>query len=1452
MKQNTKNIYIRPKSSHIRNNNNESKNIFSTNPNNYNIKKRMPSPLHPSSINFNNNINNNYKNIKNQNDKEKWIKDFLQKNTEIKTNNNINIAKRLEYKNNKFNYFNNNFRQNTKIKNSYKDETFINIIYLIDTTYSMKKNKDIIYSIKNINDSLKSFYKNIQFGFVLYKDFFIEQFTLKLNQSHIKVYPISEETFINEEINFIGGYDYAEDWANAYYEISQLKFNEKYENIIIHFCDSGAHGKRFSDYDSKNKQENLLIQALNYCSEKGFKIIGLLYNEFSRKSFLACAKLYKGYYNLVDLTLDDLRLEYNFQNIIFENINHALKNEKNMTVFDDFSQITNFEDDFKWGKIIVNMEKLKNIKNLYYNNFYYIFLPILNGAEIKEINNFVKTSLIPYFEHKEGNYDYIRIGLKQGSIGDCFLIAPIISIIYNKIPLTEYIFPKIDYDQDTENIEMNIYENGIRKLITFKNTYASHNNNFIFSSPLNNVFFGISIEKGYAVNNSNKKNIKSGFDIINKGGFSFNVFNSLFGASSEIFRKSENKIQKEKLKNKIMKYFDFNGLITFGVRFNISGGGHAFSIIGYKIYQNGEFYIEILNPWHKGYYLENNIKKNDEYNKISRPIKIKFDQEKNGKNISEEEFKNNEKIYNIFNNYGNTGFLTLKLNTFFNWFNIICFCDPMLGYLESIVEVEKGGNNIIYFKITKETKFRAFLLESENKIDDLKDQMKSFKYKIEDNSKKYSIRLDKDYDDQNNNINIGIKKYGNLIYEKLKPGIYIIEINPYRIDKYLYLKIQANDIIIYDKKRKDDLSNGIMSRNNCNCLNENNIYYKECYFCQIYRAYQLIDKIVKSLNDLINYYHNYIYDKNNNNNYEIYNELLPDYQKYNVYNKLYYHLYYHYMSTKDGFIVLIINKFRFNWDCKTRIEYNKYNQEFNAFFEFGNFKITENLIAFNYENSKFKNILNSLDYHEKSFDLSNIYCFFKKKEKFESKKQLKEQNINQIYVNPMIKQKQNLNQIILSKIVIEQQNFVQIHSKKIIEQEKLEQILSQIVIEQRKLEQIKSQYSLEIKNLEQIKNKNKIQQQFLDQLRKARDQEQKDLENIKLSLQKDEQSNFDKINDQLNFLDNILTNLEESKINFDNIGGASCYQSSTLQVFVHIIYPKAIRKLNEEKIKKGEPIIQNLDEFKNNIKFNDIIIDILKEINNKENERKNNLNNKKKNYKAYEIFDKFPPEKGRSQSLLNEYDCNKLHKLLFNDNKIDNSYPVNKNSKLIQKDTLDNIIIKINKSTPFSDILKFKVENEYYGNLVLQLNENDIKDTNLNFFKLIKNCPQLKNYSNNYNHKKITEISDIIYIFIDRVENSKGISKKFSLPEKLYYDKISQNLTDICFNNYLLYEIQFIIYHSSCSLSSGHYVAYQKIKGEWYFFDDTESGYAKKRSPNLNDTNEYSYFPVIIYYVLKK
>ena len=369
--------------------------------------------------------------------------------------------------------------------------------------------------------------------------------------------------------------------------------------------------------------------------------------------------------------------------------------------------------------------------------------------------------------------------------------------------------------------------------------------------------------------------------------------------------------------------------------------------------------------------------------------------------------------------------------------------------------------------------------------------------------------------------------------------------------------------------------------------------------------------------------------------------------------------------------------------------------------------------------------------------------------------------------------------------------------------------------------------------------KNKIN--LLEQ--KIKEQENKINELIELNrIEREKNEKMKEKRKEIDFKENQfkneVKNLEESKINFINIDGASCYQSSTLQGFVHVIYPIAIKKSNKERERKGENKIINLDELKNDNILNNIIIDILKEINNKENQKRTYNNKGDKRFRASDLFNKFPPEHGKHQGLLNEYDCNKLHENLFN----------GVTSNNIKDDSAK--IIEIKKINFITEILKIKIEGNiyYHGNIVLKLNENDLNDNNLNIFKLLKNCPQLKKDS--YSHKKITDISEVIYIIIDRINNNKTISKKFIINEKIYFDKNEKNFKEYCSVNYSLYELKFVIYHSSNSLSSGHYVAYEKINEEWFNFNDMHSDYAIKEKPPLDDFNENSNFPVIIYYVL--
>ena len=76
----------------------------------------------------------------------------------------------------------------------------------------------------------------------------------------------------------------------------------------------------------------------------------------------------------------------------------------------------------------------------------------------------------------------------------------------------------------------------------------------------------------------------------------------------------------------------------------------------------------------------------------------------------------------------------------------------------------------------------------------------------------------------------------------------------------------------------------------------------------------------------------------------------------------------------------------------------------------------------------------------------------------------------------------------------------------------------------------------------------------------------------------------------------LLKDLEECEINFINIDGRSCYQSATMQGFIHILFPIAIKYVNQKRKIKGIEIVKNLDELKNDSVFNNTIIDTIKNI----------------------------------------------------------------------------------------------------------------------------------------------------------------------------------------------------------------------------------------------------------------
>ena len=339
--------------------------------------------------------------------------------------------------------------------------------------------------------------------------------------------------------------------------------------------------------------------------------------------------------------------------------------------------------------------------------------------------------------------------------------------------------------------------------------------------------------------------------------------------------------------------------------------------------------------------------------------------------------------------------------------------------------------------------------------------------------------------------------------------------------------------------------------------------------------------------------------------------------------------------------------------------------------------------------------------------------------------------------------------------------------------------------------------------------------------------------------------NNDKKKHSVNYLEKFANNLENSKINFINIGGSSCYQSSTLQGFVHIIFPTAIRNIISNINQSRYKSIDNIDRLKNNNQFNDMVIDILKDI--------NNLHDKgegSNGYKANDLFSKYPPKKEFCEGIGNIEDINNLHNDLES-NSVNPSNLIGAYGKGNLSNSDDNNLVKvinISENTIITDVMKLKIEgnSKCCGNLVLKFDKDDINDNYLDIIKLLKKCPQL--YKNDYITKKIELISDIVYLAFDRISDGKSITKQININENIYFNKENGNFYSYEGYQYIKYELKFIIYHKN----DYHYIAYCKIKDEWFYFNDLNHCFANKEKPPLKEKKEENIYPVVIYYVKKK
>ena len=392
-----------------------------------------------------------------------------------------------------------------------------------------------------------------------------------------------------------------------------------------------------------------------------------------------------------------------------------------------------------------------------------------------------------------------------------------------------------------------------------------------------------------------------------------------------------------------------------------------------------------MNPWHGGRYLGNNIKKQEEYNEFKDYEKKKlFDEEKEGKNIDENEFDKPE-LKKSFDEYEKNGYLIMKYETFSKWIYDIEFTDPMIGCQEYFIEIIPKEKKNICFDVKNKTKFKAFIIYNSVKMNE-EEYKNQFNKIVDSSNSKYKLIL------KNNNKNNQYendKKNDALIYEILDIGNYSLEIinkNSYQEeDNYFYIKIQTYSSININKF---DLSNGGIEIKNCPCHplpinnNNNNQNYpppgpsmtlpkkkmlsppgnqppSSICVCNLFEKYILIDEIIYYIIQICTYF-------SINTKYD-FTDILPmnDFY-YNYYSSDYVknpHLYYHYIETIKGFIVIIINKSKFNWNCDSIIEYNIKRNEYIAYFIFGKFKINSDLRIYNFD-FKFINILSSFNYYD--------------------------------------------------------------------------------------------------------------------------------------------------------------------------------------------------------------------------------------------------------------------------------------------------------------------------------------------------------------------------------------------------------------------------------------------------------------------------------------------------------
>lgn len=288
----------------------------------------------------------------------------------------------------------------------------------------------------------------------------------------------------------------------------------------------------------------------------------------------------------------------------------------------------------------------------------------------------------------------------------------------------------------------------------------------------------------------------------------------------------------------------------------------------------------------------------------------------------------------------------------------------------------------------------------------------------------------------------------------------------------------------------------------------------------------------------------------------------------------------------------------------------------------------------------------------------------------------------------------------------------------------------------------------------------------------------------------------------------------------------------------------------EKKIFKTK--VKDLDELKNNSNLNNVIIEVLKGISyiqwcgNGGIGKDGNKRYKTLNYHG--LRGGGPGEPLRKENNINE-DANEAVKNALKALKASSSNHSNCNppKKNINEEIMK--IHKIHNNTIISNIIRIKIEGDadFVSYLVLKIKDQNLNQSYINIYNLLDDCPQL---NNGYSKKKITHLSQVIFKLVDRISTGVDIRKNFEVNETIYFDNLNGRFSQFpsYAYNIIIYDLKFIIYHKLF----GHFVAYSKIRGEWYLFNDLTQDYAEKENPLLADVNNKESYSVCFYYVKHK